>query len=206
MYWASAGSAIGPPWQRTRMSLRTRLAASCIACTRGPLRPASGRSWRRSFPWSSGPCAESECRRRHGHGRGLLGIEDVGGREQSMLVGRGGSDRSPGRSPSRSLPAPGERAVDQDPRWESSARRKSPPARSRAKTASSAGNGSVPQTPARTGVWGRPESPRGPCRARWRWRRRRASCRPANRVPPCGSVPSCRSPADRCRRLPTFWR
>ena len=31
MYCASSGSAIGPPWQSTRMSGFTRFAASCIA-------------------------------------------------------------------------------------------------------------------------------------------------------------------------------
>ena len=68
-------------------------------------------------------------------------------------------------------------------------------------------NGSVPLTPARTGVrvdhrqhLARPSRPRS------RWRCRRRAGRRASRARPCGSGRNCRSRSGRSRRPPRTWR
>jgi hypothetical protein len=88
MYWASAGSAIGPPWQSTRISRLTRLAASCIACTR-PADSSRVTAVGADRAFGRQPhVRDQDVGAGLGHRRGFVGIEAVGRGQEAHLVGR----------------------------------------------------------------------------------------------------------------------
>ena len=157
-------------------------------------RRASARSARRSCPSSSGPCA-GRARRRpprsspppdsgsKTYGRGQQA--ERRGLADHLDLERVAHARSPRGSPGtcrRSARRSG-----------SSARRRSPRRAPRAGSCGISRNGSVPHTPASTGV-SRDDRQHlaAHLHARSRWRRRRASGPPASRGRPSGSGRSCR--------------